>query len=161
VSETVAFGNRSDGASDKQRSRWSETALSTWSKIDTFLAGIFFTCILLVVQQRQEFENLVEVFGLKIKMLDLISFPLVITFLLFLFGALFFADACASLKRTVESLGIVFTFFGVLGSSLSLFFILFNINIAIALFAIIVGTILLLIWIGISFSIGRLSKKTH
>lgn len=67
--------------------------LGRYSQICTFLAGIFFTCIMLIVQQKEKFDYELEIVGFRVRAVDMISLPLTVTFLLFVFDAFIFATA--------------------------------------------------------------------
>lgn len=110
-------------------------ALGRMSEICTFLAAIFFTCILLIVQQREKFEYGVEVVSFRIRAIDMISLPLSVTFLLFVFDALFFAIASQSVENAkLWRNRVAYLFYlGLLLMLISLFTILAQISLWIAL----------------------------
>lgn len=76
--------------------RQESSLLGRWSHICTFLAGISFTCIILIMQQREKFEYSVKICNFEVRAVDMISLPLTTTFLLFMFGAFIFATASQS-----------------------------------------------------------------
>lgn len=81
----------------------------TYSEVSAFLGGIFFTGLLILVQQREKFDvtlleiNLQEHFMIRISQLHLIAIPLSISVIFFVFSSIFFATACVKVEpRDVE-----------------------------------------------------------
>jgi hypothetical protein len=85
-----------DKEEKKERARELSGVMGRYSQICTFLAGIFFTCILLVLQQKEKFDYDVGLVTFRIHALEMVSVPLTITFLLFVFDAFIFATASQS-----------------------------------------------------------------
>lgn len=133
-------------------------ALGRMSEICTFLAAIFFTCILLIVQQKEKFEYSVEMASLKVRAIDMISLPLSVTFLLFVFDALFFAIASQSVENAnLWRNRVSYLFYlGLVLMLISLFSILAQISLWIALVGIGQAIVLMLYFgYGVFWGSGR------
>jgi len=76
-------------------------ALGTMAKICTFLAGIFFTCIILILQQREKFYYYIDtvIFKFRIQALDTYVAPLTLTFIIFTFATIIYASACGTVEQ--------------------------------------------------------------
>ena len=82
-----------DKEEKKERARELSGVMGRYSHICTFLAGIFFTCILLVLQQKEKFDYEVGIAAFRIRVLEMVSVPLTTTFLLFVFDAFYLCDS--------------------------------------------------------------------
>ena len=122
--------------------------LGRYSQICTFLAGIFFTCILLVVQQREKFEYIMEVAGFRVRAIDIISLPLTVTFLLFVFDAFIFATASQSDEhaKIYRNRAVYLFYSAVTIMQVSLFSILVQISLWLAFVGVATALILTLFW---------------
>jgi len=129
--------------------------LGRYSQICTFLAGIFFTCIMLIVQQKEKFDYELEIVGFRVRAVDMISLPLTVTFLLFVFDAFIFATASQSDEhaKLFRNRAVFLFYFGISMMLISLFSIIVQISLWLAITAIAVSIVLILYW-------GYARKKT-
>jgi len=120
-------------------------ACEAWSQLCAFLAGIFFTCIILIIQQRNDFPYDVSFFSLHYALpLEVVAVPLALTFIFYVFAAISYADALGGRDERIEMrvrtanaigrMGFVFTF-------VSLFVIMWLIDFWIALLEVIVAIV--------------------
>lgn len=127
---------------------WNREGVDTLSEVSAFLGGIFFTGLLILVQQRDKFDSALLEFHIsnltiRITQLHLISIPLSVSIILFIFSSFFFAIACC--KVTQEELDLLadeaFNPFvlGILSMFLSLFAVLILIDIVVALLGVILS----------------------
>lgn len=131
------------------KKEYSREGVNTLSEVSAFLGGIFFTSLLILVQQREKFDALLleislqENFTISISQLHLIAIPLSISVILFIFSSLFFAFACSrveqsELDRLADKAANPFTF-GLLSMFISLFVVLFIVDVVVGLLGIIVA----------------------
>jgi hypothetical protein len=122
---------------------YDRSACDSWSKLCSFLAGIFFTCIVLIIQQRSSFPYRVVAFSVSFEMrLEFVAILLAFTFIFYMFAAISYADAVGAkddklgvrvkTANVVGGLGFVFTF-------VSLFMVLLLIGFWVAVLAEIVA----------------------
>ena len=111
-----------------------ERACDVWSKVCSFLAGIFFASIILVVQQKDKFPlNVILLNQTYETPIEVVAFFLAVTFTFFVFAAISYADAVGarvssdklnkkaySRSRTADIVGGL----GFLSMFISLFFVL-------------------------------------
>jgi len=129
--------------------------VDTFSEVSAFLGGIFFTSLLILVQQREKFDvtlleiNLLETLKVRISELHLIAVPLSISVILFIFSSVFFAIACSKTEQDevdkfAEDASNPFVL-GLISMFISLFVVLAIVDIVVGVLGIIlaVGT---LIW---------------
>lgn len=139
---------------DKETKLHTETALirsgilGTYSQICTFLAGIFFTCILLIVQQSEKFEYSLDLANFKVRAIDMISLPLSVTFLTFVFDAFIFASSSQSDEhaKLFRKRAVYLFYLGVILMLISLFSILAQISLWIAFVGIGLAIVLTFYW---------------
>ena len=86
-------------------SRYSREGVDTFSEVSAFLGGIFFTGLLILVQQREKFdvtvlETNLQHFTIRISQLHLVAIPLSISVILFIFSSIFFAIACSQVDQS-------------------------------------------------------------
>ena len=131
--------------------------INTFSEVSAFLGGLFFTSLLIVVQQREKFDvtlleiNLQEHFTIRISELHLIAIPLSISIILFVFSSVFFAIACSQVEQSdldeyTDDAAIPFVF-GLLSMFVSLFVVLFLVDIFVSVLGIILSIGTLIWWI--------------
>jgi hypothetical protein len=122
--------------------------LGRYSQICTFLAGIFFTCIMLIVQQKEKFDYELEIVGFRVRAVDMISLPLTVTFLLFVFDAFIFATASQSDEhaRMFRNRAVYLFYSGVIIMLISLFSILVQISLWLAFIGVVTAIVLTLYW---------------
>lgn len=137
-----------DKETELERERQLSGVLGRYSEICTFLAGIFFTCILLIVQQREKFKYGMDIAGFRIQAINMISLPLSVTFLLFVFDALIFASASQSAEhaKLFRDRAVYLFYLGLLLMLISLFSILAQISLWIAFIGIGLAIALTLYW---------------
>jgi len=88
-----------------EKEQFSREGTDTFSEVSAFLGGIFFTALLILVQQRSEFDatlfeiTLNENLTISITQLLLIAIPLSISIILFVFSSIFFAIACSQVDQ--------------------------------------------------------------
>jgi len=130
-----------------------ERACDVWSKVCSFLAGIFFASIVLVVQQRDKFPLNVILLDQSYEMtIEFAALPLAVTFTLFVFAAISYADAVGarvhgdkfskkvySRSRTADIVGGL----GFLSMFISLFFVLLLVNQLVAFLEVVIAFIVL------------------
>lgn len=120
-------------------------ACVAWSAICSFLAGIFFYCIILIIQQKNDFPYEVSFFSFRFGLpVEAIAVPLALTFILYVFAAISYADAIGGRDESVDmrvgtakvfgGMGFVFMF-------VSLFVIMWLIDFWIALLEVIVAIV--------------------
>ena len=84
---------------NEKRYDLSRESCDTFSEVSAFLGGIFFTALLILVQQREKFDiALLEIelegsFTIRFSELHIIAIPVSISVILFVFSAIFFATA--------------------------------------------------------------------
>lgn len=126
-----------------------ERACDVWSKVCSFLAGIFFASIVLVVQQQDKFPLNITLLDQSYEMtIEFATLPLAMTFTLFAFAAISYADAVGarvhgdkfikktySRSRTADIVGGL----GFLSMFISLFFVLLLVSQWVAFLEIVVA----------------------
>lgn len=132
--------------------KFSREGVNTYSEVSAFLGGIFFTSLLILIQQREEFDfmlleiNLSEQIKVDVRLLHLVAIPLSISVILFIFSAIFFATACITVddqeldKRAGDALDVFIL--GIFSMFISLAIILFVVSIITGLLgiAVMIGT---------------------
>ena len=134
----------------KEKRAFHRVGVATFSELSAFLGGIFFTSLLILVQQREKFDVVVletnlQNFTIRISQLYLIAFPLSISVILFIFSSLFFANACnAPTQSTLEriaDLALSPFIFAFLSMFISLFVVLAIVDIVVGLLGIIISVV--------------------
>ena len=136
---------------------WSREGVDTLSEVCAFLGGIFFTGLLILVQQREKFDitllaiNVREDLTIRISQIHLIAIPLSISVIFFIFASIFFAIACSKVKPSdlqefAEDAVMIFLL-GLLSMFISLFVVLAVVDIFVAVIGIILAVGTLIWWV--------------
>ena len=120
-----------------------DTFLNTMTQICTFLAGIFFTCLLLLVQIKEKFPYSITIMHFQGKIpLEILATLVTLTFISFAFGALSFASSYgrnpSEMKKIME-LAANFNSVGFATMFFSLFFLLLLVDFWVALLGILIS----------------------
>jgi len=84
-----------------KRNRWDKAACEAMSEVSSFLGGIFFASILMVIQQKKAFSNVLLKLEISkyseviINELHIVMIPLALSIVMFIFSAIRFAGACS------------------------------------------------------------------
>jgi hypothetical protein len=126
----------------KEKKRYMRDGVDTLSEVSAFLGGIFFTGLLLLVQQQGNLEN---------TELYLIAVPLSISIVLFVFSSIFFAFACSNadddkFNKMADDVSTLFLL-GFTSMFVSLFALLLLVHTVIGILGIALSGLVLFWWI--------------
>jgi len=135
---------------------FSREGVDTLSEVSAFLGGILFTALLVLIQQGEKFEttlleaNLTQDIVLRITLSEVIAFPLSISIILFVFSAFFLGIACSQKSEgeceKMANVAINPLIAGFFSLYVSLFLILYLVNVVIAGVGIILAVGLTIWW---------------
>jgi len=136
--------------------KYNRDGINTLSEVSAFLGGIFFTGLLILVQQREKFDiallviNLRE-YSIRISQLHLIAIPLSISVIFYIFSSIFFGIACSKvtqeeLDELADDAALVFVV-GLFSTFISLFVVLLLVDIVVGVLGIILSVGTLIWWI--------------
>jgi len=142
---------------EKRRLELSREGVDTLSEVSAFLGGIFFTGLLILVQQRNQFElTLSEItlqgnLKIRITQIHMIAVPLSISVILFVFSSLFFAIACCESEETrfekLTDVALNPFILGLLSVFISLFAVLSMVDISVSVFGMIISVATFVWWL--------------
>jgi hypothetical protein len=131
----------------KQETEMDRATCEVWATVSTFLGGIFFTSLILVMQERAKFDYSFTFMGTVINAVDMISFPLALTFVMFTFAAICFADASWRQKSGLVDAAMGFFAIGFFSLLVSLVLVLLQISVTVAVFGLILCILATIRWI--------------
>lgn len=115
-------------------------------EIAAFLSGLFFTILLLIIQSKDDYSDTFTFFKITISNLFIITTPIMLTSILFLFATIFSVLACmASTDRNLSYAlySTILFFIGIFFMLVSIFVIFLLLNIWMAVVSLLLSLLLL------------------